>query len=1284
MSNNIDLSTRRTLDLLRQLQDTAAATAQAEESLNADLRTRRFQVERKYQQAVKSLEERQAVATAEINTLTDGLNAQVEATHKNRLARIKRFQNSGVRNMSAMSQQARERFLGKVQVKRVALERKRNDALKEVKAVFEAKTADLEDRAGKLATLERAARGFFSGFGSFVALLRQKAEPCLLTDHVAVMEHLDKLLPQARDELASFRKRFIPQFFTVMSLPMAMLLALVVGGAVLFGMGADESAVLKAGVVVGVWLVVVIVLHAVGRAQSSGQAKGIARLLTEARAAHAQGFALAEAERDARTQATKDEFDASTEKVKKQWGNVDDVQANFEEAVKTKLANTAPMLLDKNDALLASKMRFIASQREERLREIDTQAALEREQHGKAHRDAMAELAAEEESKLSVMEAAWQHKVQGIDAELRALAASAEANVAAWSKALVDAWQPPVAFSPATRFGSLMLEVPSDARPKHERLALPGPATITQPLMLAYPQQGSILIETRSVSDGESSAAINNVLLRLLCATPPGKVSFTIIDPVGLGQNFAGVMHLGDYEETLINRRIWTQRDQIEERLAELNDHIEKVIQMYLRNEYETITQYNEQAGSVAEKYHFLVVADFPANFSDVAAKRLQSIAVSGPRCGVFTLIHWDKRQPMPDGFVPDELRQNSVCLRAEGGRYIVEGSPDNAVLTLDAAPSDELAVPLLHKVGKASIDSNVVQVPFSQIAPKPDALWQEDTTHELRVPVGRTGATKLQYLAIGKGTRQHALFAGKTGSGKSTLFHVIITNLALYCDPDQVEFYLIDFKKGVEFKCYANAKLPHARVIAIESDREFGLSVLQRVDEELKRRGDMFRKLGVQDIAGYKKAGGKEPVPRSLLIIDEFQEFFVEDDTISQTASVLFDRIVRQGRAFGIHVLLGSQTLGGAFTLARATMGQMVIRVALQCNEADAYLIMDENNAAPRLLTRPGEGIYNDAAGAIEGNSPFQVCWLGDDERDAWLHKVHDLAAAHPSKRGGPIVFEGNAPAEVRENELLATALRTKPTTAPAAGRIWLGAPNSIKGPTEAVFHRQSGSHLLVVGQREEITLSMLGVSLVSLAAQYPAGCAKFTFIHNTPSDTPDARLLEKFFKVVSHGLQVVQGHELADAMTELAEDLKARTAGESKGAPPVFVFVHGLHKFKKLKADDDLDFSFSSSDAGPSPASQFTTLVTEGSTQGMHVIATFDTYNNVTRFLSRKLLTEFEMRLVFQMSANDSASLIDSPKAANLGMHRAILHNEQAGTDETFRPYAEPDSAWFESVSQ
>src|SRR5438045_3885018 len=106
-------------------------------------------------------------------------------------------------------------------------------------------------------------------------------------------------------------------------------------------------------------------------------------------------------------------------------------------------------------------------------------------------------------------------------------------------------------------------------------------------------------------------------------------------------------------------------------------------------------------------------------------------------------------------------------------------------------------------------------------------------------------GATRLQLLRLGKGVAQHALIAGKTGSGKSTLLHALITNLTMWYSPDEVEFFLIDFKKGVEFKTYATHQLPHARAIAVESDREFGLSVLQRLDAELGQRGGLFRKLG-------------------------------------------------------------------------------------------------------------------------------------------------------------------------------------------------------------------------------------------------------------------------------------------------------------------------------------------------------------------------------------------------------------------------------------------------------
>ena len=224
------------------------------------------------------------------------------------------------------------------------------------------------------------------------------------------------------------------------------------------------------------------------------------------------------------------------------------------------------------------------------------------------------------------------------------------------------------------------------------------------------------------------------------------------------------------------------------------------------------------------------------------------------------------------------------------------------------------MAIDFIHQVGRKSKDSSRVEVPFSHVAPPEAELWTEDTTQELRVAIGRTGATKLQYLAIGKGTCQHALIAGKTGSGKSTLFHVIITNLALWCSPDQVEFYLVDFKKGVEFKCYASNRLPHARVVAIESDREFGLSVLQRVDDELNAAATCSA-LGVQDIAGYKRAGGTEAIPRSLLLIDEFQEFFVEDDKSPKPRRCCWTASSVRAAPSGSMSLLGSQTLGGAYT---------------------------------------------------------------------------------------------------------------------------------------------------------------------------------------------------------------------------------------------------------------------------------------------------------------------------------------------------------------------------------
>src|SRR5205807_5863315 len=152
-----------------------------------------------------------------------------------------------------------------------------------------------------------------------------------------------------------------------------------------------------------------------------------------------------------------------------------------------------------------------------------------------------------------------------------------------------------------------------------------------------------------------------------------------------------------------------------------------------------------------------------------------------------------------------------------------------------------------------------------------------------------------------------------------------------------------------------------------------------------------------------------------------------------------------------------------------------------------------------------------------------------------------------------------------------------------------------------------------------------------------------------------------------------------------ELANEVKQRADdSQSEAAPPAFLIIHGLQKFTRLRYEEDFSFSAADADAPVNPAVLLNNLICEGARLGFHVIATCDSYNNVTRFLSRKALSEFEMRVLFQMNANDSASLIDSPKAGSLGLHRALFFNSQEGHLETFRPYALPPTEWIEQAAR
>ena len=101
-------------------------------------------------------------------------------------------------------------------------------------------------------------------------------------------------------------------------------------------------------------------------------------------------------------------------------------------------------------------------------------------------------------------------------------------------------------------------------------------------------------------------------------------------------------------------------------------------------------------------------------------------------------------------------------------------------------------------------------------------------------------------------------------------------------------------------------------------------------------------------------------------------------------------------------------------------------------------------------------------------------------------------------------------------------------------------------------------------------------------------------------------------------------------------------------------------------------------------SASARLATLLREGPAVGIHTIVWADSYNSVNRWFERGTIRDFEYRALFQMSATDSANLMDSPGASKLGNYLAYLYSEESGQAERMRPYGIPDSDFLREFRQ
>lgn len=575
----------------------------------------------------------------------------------------------------------------------------------------------------------------------------------------------------------------------------------------------------------------------------------------------------------------------------------------------------------------------------------------------------------------------------------------------------------------------------------------------------------------------------------------------------------------------------------------------------------------------------------------------------------------------------------------------------------------------IVDYINKELPNVNQIKVPFTKYVESDKNKWWTEKAHKyFSVPIGRH-AMEVQELRFDNDDDNQALLIGKPGSGKSNLLHVIISNALWKYSPDQLEIYLIDFKGGVEFTVYADKNIPHIRTIAIESEREFGLSVLDGVEQELLRRESEFSAVGVQNIEQYHEQFPDKRMPRVLLIVDEFQEFFTEDDEIKQKVDDKFDRIVRKGRAFGVNTLFSSQTLSGN-SIKKSTRELIDVRLALMCSDTDANQILDDRNPAAKDLTRPGEAIYNPENGKKEGNNRFQVFFMEKRDLETVIDdvvKFSDNQVGNFSKHN-QIIFRGSEKAYLEKPGH--PILQVNKSPYPKSVLLWLGEPVAIADDINATLRKQGGSNLLVAGYDENVGARIMSSAIVSLSAHHEPNTSEiYCFNHfNVDSDLHDKpiELLEHVNQKSTH----VDKRETLPVLQSIKLEIETRLEDTSRQVDNIYLAIFSFQRARAFRKD-----GYSMSEEG----NLLSYILREGADVGVFVLLQVDTIDSFSKNLDDSVLKEFSQRVAGQMNPDNSVRILGNQKASKLGENRAFYFDDNENTLIKLKPYEFPNVGWI-----
>ncbi|MEU8239815.1 FtsK/SpoIIIE domain-containing protein [Actinoplanes missouriensis] len=686
------------------------------------------------------------------------------------------------------------------------------------------------------------------------------------------------------------------------------------------------------------------------------------------------------------------------------------------------------------------------------------------------------------------------------DTELASLAGAAAASADRAAPGAAGepwhSWEPtPLPRAAELRVGRLLLPEAPIPHPERTRRAETGPwATapgtprepVTEgpvddadppevPALVPLLDHGHIVI---GGDDRLADELVASLLLRALGTSEPGRVQIIGYDPEHLGGGLAGFAPLAG-----AGVLTFAGPSELPGLLEDLVGHVRRINEKVLAGEYTSLRELHAATKRRPEPWRVAVLLGAP-ELSRHERSQLDRLLRSGAACGVHLVIRGLAVEPGPG---------IEFVHAAAGDDARVSGAGDLPV-RLDRGPWPELVTATCRQIAE-TVAAGPAPVALESLLPDPGDEWQQSSAAALTAPLGDSpqGSPVLVTLSD---YPPHALIAGPSGTGKTNFIYAWLGALAARYSPEELAFYLLDFKEGVSFARFAPGRrdpswLPHVRLVGVNvnTDREFGLALLRFLSAELRRRADAAKQHEVTNLAELRAEDPEGSWPRIVAVVDEFQVLLAGRDAVAAEAVDLLEDLARRGRSQGIHLVLASQDISGIEALwgRPALVAQFSLRIALP---KARRVLAEQNNAADSLARY--HAVVNADSGAAEANRVVRVPAAGD--RDQWSALQHRLWRRRPAEMGPPRLFDGDVVPRLAESP---DFRGLRPSASPAAPIALLGETIDVTARSaRTVLRRAPGRNLAVLGTRVDEACAVLATAGRSLAAQFPPEGARFSVV--------------------------------------------------------------------------------------------------------------------------------------------------------------------------------------------